>query len=128
MVVRLLVLEGAAGTADEWATAAGRVLDKFHAQLDPLLGTDGVRALLGRSAKLVQREFPFLDGSSLEGSVKLYECLRAQDLADARQSAVALFGTFIALMATFIGERLTTQALRGAWGTIEETVPTGKTK
>lgn len=108
--------------------SAGRVFDKFHAQLDPLIGAAGVRALLMRSAKLVQSEYSFLDIGSLEGSVKLRECLRAQKAADARGAAVALCGTFIALVATFIGERLTTHALRGAWGTIDETAPTGKTK
>ena len=125
MVGRFLALEGAAGTADECATSAGRVFDKLHAQLNPLIGASGVRALLVRSARLVHSEYSFLDVGSLEGAVKLRECLRAQNATDAEGAAVALFGTFIALIATFIGERLTTQALRGAWGTMAETASTG---
>jgi hypothetical protein len=49
--------------------------------------------------------------------------LQAQDPAVATESAAALFGTFFALITAFIGERLTTQILRRAWPTIEETAP-----
>ena len=119
----LLAHEGAAASAGECATAAGRVYDKLHAQLAPLLGSAGVQALLARSVKLTQREFPFLDVAALEGATKLRERLRAQDSAVATESAVALFGTFFTLLTKFIGERLTLQALRGAWPTIEEMAP-----
>ena len=34
---RLLALEGAAGSAAECATAAGRVYDKLHAHMAPLV-------------------------------------------------------------------------------------------
>jgi hypothetical protein len=118
---RLLAHEGAGGTADECATAAGRVYDHIHAHLDPVLGAAGVQALLVRSAKLTHREFSLLEVSVVEGSTKLQECLRAQDPGVATEAAAALFGTFFALLTTFIGERLTTQVLRSAWPTIHET-------
>ena len=119
---RLLAHEGAAGAADEAATAAGRVYDKLHAHLAPLVGTAGVRALFVRSAKLAQGEFACLaEPAILESSTKLRQWLQAQDPAVATASAAALFGTFFGLLTTFIGERLTTQALRSAWPTIEET-------
>jgi hypothetical protein len=117
---RLLAHEGAASGADECATAAGRVYDKLEAHLAPLLGFAGVQALLVRSAQLTRAEFPFLTAAIPEGSTELRECLRAQDPSVARESAAALFATFFTLITTFIGERLTTQALRGAWPTIEE--------
>ena len=118
---RLLAHEGAAGSADECATAAGRVYDKLHAHLDPLVGADGVHSLFVRSAKLRQGELAFFaEVSIVEGSTKLRECLQAQDPAVAMELAVALFGTFFALITTFIGERLTTEGLRSAWPTIEE--------
>ena len=117
---RLLVHEGAAGSAGECATAAGRVYDKIHAHLGPLLGAAGVQLLLVRSAKLTQPEFSFLDVAVVEDSTKLRERLQAQDPAVATESAAALFATFFALVTTFIGERLTTQVLRRAWPTIEE--------
>jgi hypothetical protein len=121
---RLLAHEGAAGSADDCATAAGRLYDKLHAHLAPLVGAAGVQLLFVRSAKLAQGEFARLAGVAiLEGSTKLRECLQAQDPAVATESAAALFGTFFALIATFIGEPLTTQVLRGAWPMIEETAP-----
>ncbi len=121
---RLLAHEGAAGGADEAATAAGRVYDKLDAHLAPLLGAAGVQALLARSAKLTQGEFSFLTVAGPDGSKKLRECLRAQDPAVATESAAALFGAFFTLLTTFIGERLTVQALRRAWPQIEEMSPT----
>ena len=120
---RLLAHEGAAGSADECAAAAARVYDNLHAHLDPLVGAAGVQSLLARSAKLTHGEFSFLEVSILEGSTKLRECLRAQDPGVAAAATAALFGTFFALVTTFIGERLTTQVLRRAWPTIEETAP-----
>jgi len=122
---RLLAHEGTAGSADERAaTAAGRVYDKLHAHMAPLVGDAGVKLLLVRSAKLAEGEFAGLaEVPIFEGSTKLRECLQAQDPAVATESAAALFGTFFALITAFIGERLTTQILRRAWPTIEETAP-----
>lgn len=91
----------------------------------PLVGVAGVQLLFVRSAKLAQGEFAWLsDVSILEGSTKLRERLQTQDPAVAPESAVNLFGTFFALVTTLIGERLTTQILRGAWPTIEDAAPT----
>jgi hypothetical protein len=118
---RLLAHQGGGGGAEDCAAAAGRVYDKLHAHLAPLVGASGVEALIARSMKLTHSEFPFLEVPIREGSTKLRECLHAQEPALAAESAAALFGTFFALIARFIGERLTTQALRSAWPTIEET-------
>ena len=77
-----------------------------------------------RSAKLAQGEFAGLaEVPIFERPTKLRECLQAKDPAVAVESAAALFGTFFALITAFIGERLTTQVLRRAWPTIEETAP-----
>jgi hypothetical protein len=121
----LLAHEGAAGGADDGAAAAaGRVYDKLHAHLAPLVGTIGVQSLFVRSAKLTPGEFADLaEVSILEGSAKLREHLQPQGSAVDAEAAVALFGTFLALLTTFIGERLVTQVLRNAWPTIEVTAP-----
>ena len=126
---RLLSLEGAAGSALECAAAAGRVYDKLHVHLAPLVGAAGVQLLLARSVKMTRGEVACLsDVAILESSAKLRECLQAQDPTVATEAAATLFGTFFALIITFIGERLTTQVLRSAWPTISETAPreTGK--
>ena len=117
---RLLAHESQSGRAAESVTAAGCVYDKLEAHLGPLVGVAGVQALLVRSVKLTRVEFPFLNVEALKGSSKLQDCFRAQDPAVVTAAAVAVFGTFFALITTFIGERLTTQALRSAWPTLEE--------
>lgn len=120
---RLLAHEGAAGGAYEWATAAGRVYDKLHTHLDPILGAAGVQALLVRGATLARDEFACLEVAALGDSTKLRACLQAQDAAVAAGAAVALFGNFFALITAFIGERLTSQVLLRAWPTLSETEP-----
>ena len=59
-------------------------------------------------------------------SAKLRACLGGQDPTVAMGAAVALVATFFALITTFIGERLTTQALRSAWPHIDQTAPPEK--
>lgn len=120
---QLLVHESAGSSAADWAMAAGRVYDKLHDHLAPLLGSVGFRALLGRSVKLTQGQFSFFEAAVVDSSMKLRECLQAHDAAVAAESAAILFGTLFALLTRFIGERLTTQALRRAWPTIEEIAP-----
>jgi hypothetical protein len=123
---RLLAHEGAAESA---ATAAGRVYDKLTSHLAPLVGKAGVQALFVRSAKLAKGEVDCLvEGSTLDSSTKLRECLQSQDPAIAIEAAAVLFGTFFALLGTFIGERLTIQVLRSAWPTIEEAATNGEKK
>ena len=121
----MLAHEAEAGSEHERATtAAVRVYDKLHAQLAPLVGATGVQLLFMRCVKLVQGDFAGVaEVSSFEGSTKLRERLQTRKPALPLESAEVLFGTFFALITTFIGERLTTQALRGAWPTFEETAP-----
>jgi hypothetical protein len=123
---RLLSVEGDLGaSSDACASAAGRVYDKLSGQLVPLLSQAGVEALFARSAKLAGAGFPCIadlaDGT--DASTRLHACLRGLDPAAARQAAALLFGTLLELIVTFIGDRLTVQALRGAWPAIDETVP-----
>ena len=125
---RLLAHEGAAGSARQHrvgeSTAAGRVYDKLYAQLAPLVGAAGVHLLFMRSAKLVKGDFASVaEVSSLEDSTKLREFLQTRNPVLPSEWAEALFGTFFTLITAFIGERLTTQVLGGAWPTFEETAP-----
>jgi hypothetical protein len=124
MARRLLAHQRAVSGAD-CATAAGRVYEKLHEHLAPLVGVAGVRALFVRSAKLAKGEFVFpADTVAFEDSTKLRACLETLDPVLAAATAEALFATFFALITTFIGERLTLQALRAAWPTIEAPAPT----
>lgn len=122
---RLLAAEGARGrSSEECAAAAWRIYQKLDARLAPLLGPAGVQALFARSAKLAQADFGSLaEVATSDGMNKLGASLQALDPAQATEVAATLFATFLELMTTFIGERLTVLVLRSAWPTIEETAP-----
>ena len=126
---RLLASEGAPwSSSEECAAAAWRVYEKINARLAPLLGLAGVQALFARSARLTQAEVPSLaEVATPEGLTRLGPCLQALAPAVAADAAATLFGTFLELMTTFIGERLTVLVLRSAWPEIEE-MPTRETK
>ncbi len=106
--------------ASDESLAGGRVLEKLHGHLDPLIGPAGVQALLIRSTLLAAVEFPFLNPTVVSSAASMRECLQALEPGVARESTVALFGNFFALINTFIGERLTTQVLLSAWPTVAE--------
>lgn len=118
---RLLAYEGASGdTAKECAAAAGRVFDKLNAGLGPLLGAAGVRALLARSTTLAGRDLGTVAGAGfLDSSTTLRTFLQDLEPAVAHRAAEALFAAFLSLITSFIGERLTLQAMRSAWPTLE---------
>jgi hypothetical protein len=119
---RLLAHEGGnGGSAEADAAAAARVYEKLHLHLTPLVGLAAVQVLFARSAKLTRGEFPRLgDSAFVESSTKLQECLRAQEPAVIEEAAAALFGAFLDLITTFIGEALMTEVLRRAWPAVEE--------
>jgi hypothetical protein len=122
---RLLASEGDLGnSAGECAAAAWRVYEKLNARLAPLLSSTGVQALFVRSAKLAQADFASLaEVATPDGLEKLGACLQALAPDAATETAAALFGTFLELMTTFVGERLTVLVLRSAWPTIEDPAP-----
>ncbi len=122
----MLAHEGVAGGgADEPPmAAAARVYERLHTHLAPLVGDAGVEALLVRSARLAQGELAWLSEVPIaDRSAKLRASLHAQEAAVGAESLAALYGTFFALLASLIGERLTTQVLRGAWPMIDEIAP-----
>ena len=123
--MRLLASEGSPwSSSEECAAAAWRVYEKLNARLAPLLGSSGVQALFVRSAKLTKAEFPSLDEvAAPEGLTRLGSCLQALDPAIGAEAAAALFGAFLDLIFTLIGERLAVLVLRSAWPAIEETAP-----
>ena len=126
---RLLAHEGAAGSDEPCAIAAARVYEKLHEHLAPLVGAAGVQALFARSAKLANAGFDWpAEVAVAESSTGLRAWLQGLEPVVANERAAALFGAFFSLITTFIGERLTSQALRSAWPMIGETASTEKTK
>jgi hypothetical protein len=120
---RWLAYEAADARSEDPAQAAMRVYEKLRLELDPLLGAMGVRMLFIRSAKLAHADYAFLDAALAEDATKLRDCLQPGDPAAAADASAALFGTLLSLITIFIGERLTTEALRRAWPTIDDTEP-----
>ena len=129
---RLLAREaGMAADASATAAAARRLCEHFAHQLTPLIGDAGVAAIYARSLHLAQRQFPELAPvrPSDQGAgpwARLQSSLEEQEPAAATEVAVAVLATASELLASFIGESLTTRLLREAWpddfaaGTTEE--------
>ena len=114
------------------AAAAARVYEKLTVCLSPLVGATGVRALFARSIALTSAGFPFLAAVSVEppeaGVNTLRASLQGQTADAVLAGAAALFGAFLSLLATYVGERLTAQVLRTAWPELAETFPAGASK
>jgi hypothetical protein len=118
---RILTREAGTG-ADASATAAAtsRVCERFTHQLTPLIGDAGVTAICARSLHLAQRQFPELASvrplDQGAGPLALLQSfLEQQEPAAATEVAVAVLATASELLASFIGESLTTRLLCEAW-------------
>ena len=118
---RMLAREAGTGAnAPAIAAAARRLCERFAEQLTPLIGAAGVAAICARSLHLAQRNVPGLAPvrASAQGDAPfalLQRSLEQQEPAAAIEAAVALLATIGELLASFIGEGLTTRLLREAW-------------
>ena len=118
---RLLVRETGTGAgAPAIATAVRKLGDQLTQRLAPVIGDGGVDAICDRSLHLTKSRFPGLTahGSSEQGAgpfARAQLSLEHQESALATEAAVALFTTVSELLASFIGESLTTRLLREAW-------------
>ncbi len=122
--LRLLAQEVERAEVDAWAVACGGVYQILSAQLSPVIGVGGVLALLTRAVKLNRREFPCLAGIVIptepgdeEGQVSqvIARSLGALERESGLEAATALYGAFLGLLCTFIGERLTWQLVQRAF-------------
>jgi hypothetical protein len=131
---RMLAREAGTGAnAPAIAAAARRVYERFAEQLTPLIGDAGVAAICARSLHLTERNVRGIAsvGASDQGDspfALLQLSLEQQEPAAATEAAVAVLATASELLASFIGEGLTTSLLREAWPddfageTTEETI------
>jgi len=118
---QMLAREAGTGVdAPAIAAAFRRLCENFARQLTPLVGDAGVIAIYTRSLRLVQQQFPGLapvrtsdqdDGPFL----RALRLLEHQQPVVAFEAAIALLTTVGELLASFIGESLTTRLLREAW-------------
>ena len=102
------------------AAAALRLCERIARQLVPLIGETGVAAICDRGLHLAQRRVPGLapvraaepdDGPF----TRVHLFIEHQDPALVSEAAVALLTTMSELLASFIGDSLTTHLLREAW-------------
>ena len=111
---------GSAADASAVAAAALRLYERVARQLVPLIGEAGVAAICDRGVHLAQRRVPGArpvraaepdDGPF----TRAHLFIEHQDPALVIEAAVALLTTVSELLASFIGDSLTTHLMREAW-------------
>lgn len=110
-----------APSTENVADAAIDVWERMATQVIAIVGVGGFDALYARSAFLVQTTFPWLAASSLSPRTdhrfaELKASLEGQTPAEARAANSLLLITFTNILAALIGEGLTSNILRSAWG------------
>lgn len=97
-----------------------RLWSRLAPELIVIIGKGGFKPLYARSVRLTGVRYPWM----LQGAAPtlgdqrfapLQAHLEAQEVAQAVQASTALFNTFLDLLASLIGEALTTHLLYSAW-------------
>ena len=96
-----------------WAQMASKIIS--------IVGEGGFNSLYARSIFLSQASFPWLSACPLSPQpdqrfAELKKCYAAQTPAQACAANSLLLITFTDILASLIGEALTTSILRSAWG------------
>ena len=118
---RMLAREAGTGAdVPAIAAAARRACERFAEHLSPLIGDAGMAAICARSLHLTERNVRGLASvdASAQGESRfalLQRFLEQQESAAATDAAVAVLATSSELLASFIGEGLTTGLLREMW-------------
>lgn len=94
--------------------------ERLAPPLISIIGEGGFKPLYTRSLRLAAKQYPWLapDGTKSgisERFTDLQASLQRQDAAQARLGSVALFTIFLDVLASLIGEALTTYLLHSAW-------------
>lgn len=97
-----------------------RLWRQLAPELISIIGEGGFKPLYARSIRLASRQYPWLAQGAIkpagqEGFAELQACLQGQDRAQARLASLALFTIFLDVLASLIGEELTTHLLHLAW-------------
>ena len=94
--------------------------EPLRIELTSLISEEGFHSVLDRSLFLTARKFGWLGADqSSSGASSLYglrTMLAQQSRSEATEASTALLLTFSDLVASLIGERLTIDILRSAWG------------
>ncbi|MEQ6342457.1 MAG: hypothetical protein M3A44_12620 [Gammaproteobacteria bacterium] len=96
--------------------------EQMATQIISIVGEGGLNSLYARSVFIAQSTFPWLEAIALSPQTDhrfaaLKMCLEGQPSAQASAANTLLLITFTDIVASLIGEQLTTRILRSAWGT-----------
>ncbi|MDO8207962.1 MAG: hypothetical protein Q7T38_09130 [Gallionella sp.] len=110
--------------SEKVADAAIGLWDRMASQIISIIGEDGFNSLYGRSVFSARSKFPWLAAGPLPpqavqrfSGLKLSLEERTPEQASEANSLLLI--TFTDILSTFIGEELTTNILRSAWGSEE---------
>ena len=99
------------------ADAAINLWEQMTTQIISIVGEGGFNSLYVRSLFLTQSSFPWLPPPQAEHQfAQLKASFESQTPALASEANYLLLITFTDILATLIGEELTTSILRSAWG------------
>lgn len=108
-----------ARTPREPAVIALQLWQQLGSQLTSTIGRGGFNALFSRSLHITNSEFPWLSAHVLSSSdeqfAELKNDLAKQSAAEAYKASNALLLTFTDILASLIGESLTTDIINSAW-------------
>ena len=102
------------------ANATLQLWEQLAPPLVSIIGEDGFKPLYARSLRLAAKQHPWLAPDLTKSAIQdrftdLQACLSRQDAAEARLGSRALFTIFLDVLASLIGEALTTYLLHSAW-------------
>jgi hypothetical protein len=123
---------GSRHNSDDVASAALTVYETVAKNLASLVGEDGSHALFRRSVNLTAARFPCLadarGAARVDASLvkAVAGCVRSQAPDLAKEVSLALLITYVDLLATFIGERLTLRLLQDGWPDVLTSPPEKK--
>ena len=115
-----LIASALAQHPDAVSQTTVRLWRQLAPELISIIGEGGFKPLYARSIRLASRQYPWMAHDAAkqadqEDFAELQVCLQGQDEAQARLASLALFTIFLDVLASLIGEELTTHLLHSAW-------------
>ena len=97
-----------------------RLWEQLAPELISIIGEGGFKPLYARSIRLAGKQHAWLLPCAAKPAVgerftELAACLQTQDVLNAQQAGLDLFSIFLDVLASLIGEELTTHLLHSAW-------------
>lgn len=105
---------------DGGPTTIIRLWEQLAPELISIIGEGGFQPLYVRSVRLASKNHPWLLPCAAKPVADkrfadLAACLQSQDILDVQQASLDLFTIFLDVLASLIGEKLTSHLLHSAW-------------